>query len=187
MAGLVTTENIQSFGWTPGTRCSQRSESRRIGEMLLDACLVTAAEISEAVNRQAIQGGKIVESLIHLGYLNAHTFVKFLASQPGIASIDLRNYTLSRGMTQWVPQDFAIERQVFPIDKLGRMLTLAMVCPLDSKTIHELEGMTALRVKPMLCKPDDIAMAIERFYGDGAILSKERLFGNASYPNAVNS
>ena len=180
MAGLMGTQNIQSFGWAPGTRYVQRNESRRIGEMLLDACLVSASEINEAVNRQAVKGGKIVDSLIHLGYLNARTFVRFLASQPGVSSIDLRNYSLSRSITQLVPQQFAVERQVFPIDKLGKMLTLGMVCPLDVKTIRELEQMTGLRVKPMLCGPDDITMAIERFYGDGAILSTKRLFAKAS-------
>jgi hypothetical protein len=39
-----------------------------------------------------------------------------------------------------------------------------MVCPLDNKTISQIEASTGLRVKPILCSPEDIRSAINRYY-----------------------
>lgn len=137
---------------------------RRIGELLVDAGLIHKEQLQEALNMQTAKGGKIVEALIALGYLDAEAFVGFLARQPGVASIDLSKYEIPRQLIELIPREIAVEHEVFPIDKLGRLLTVGMVCPLDSATVEKIEDRTGLRVKPLLCAPADIRAAIERYY-----------------------
>ncbi len=145
---------------------SQPRPSRKlIGQLLLQAGLITETQLEDALRVQLEKGGKLVEILVSLGYLSAEEFVQFLSRQPGVASINLLNYYISPEITTLVPLEFAVAHEVFPIDHMGKLLTLGMVCPLDSTTIQELEQQTNLRIKPILCKADDIRQAIRRHYG----------------------
>lgn len=134
--------------------------------MLVQENIISERMLEEALNAQKRNGGKIVEVLIQLGYLTINDFVDFLSRQPGVASIDLAHYQIPQEIIDLVPKEVVLEHEIFPIDKMGKLLTLGMVCPLDSKTISKIESDTGLRVKPILCSPDDIRGAIRRYYGD---------------------
>ena len=154
---------------------------KRIGEKLVDAHLVSKEQVARALAHQKEKGGKLVENLIQLGYLDIKTFVRFLANTPGVASIDLSKYTIPAEIIDLVPMDLAVKHEIFPIDKMGKLLTLGMACPLDVSAIQEIEARTGLRVKALLCSAEDIRRAIRRYYPDGleahfseAIASSER-------------
>lgn len=137
---------------------------RRIGELLVDAGLIQGDQLQKGLELQAAKGGKIVENLIKLGYLNAEEFASFLARQPGVASIDLSECVISRDVITLIPREIAIKHEVVPIDRLGPLLTVAMVCPLDHALVQDIESRTGLRVKPLLCLPNDIRAVINRYY-----------------------
>ena len=99
-----------------------------------------------------------------MGALTVQNFVNFLAKQPGVASIELANYQVPKNIVALVPKTIAVELEVFPIDKMGKLLTLGMACPLDSSSIERIERETNLRVKALLCAPEDIRNAIRRYY-----------------------
>lgn len=123
---------------------------------------------------QERRGGKTVDMLIYLGHMDAHQFVDFLARQPGVPSISLKNCQISKELLDLVPESFAIKHEIFPIDRLGHLLTVGMVCPLDSKAITELEEMTGLKVKSMLCTHIEIREAISQHYQRSYFTVKER-------------
>ena len=87
-----------------------------------------------------------------------------MAKQPGVASIDLENYDVSPETLQTVPRELIEKHEIFPIDKMGSRLTLGMACPLDAGTIHSIEELSGLKVKPILCPAEDIQAAIARYY-----------------------
>jgi len=137
---------------------------KRIGERLVWDGLVTSEQVDEALKVQKEQGGKVVGILINLGYLDEDTFLEFLSRQSGVPSIDISNYEIQQEIVDMVPAEFAREHEVFPIDKLGKLLTLAMVCPLDEVTLENLSEMTGLRIKPILCSAADVREAVETHY-----------------------
>lgn len=139
-------------------------DKKRIGEMLIEAGLITPAQLVDALRIQQHRGAKVVESLIYLGHLEVEDFVNFLSSQPGVASIDLAHYYIPREIIDLIPQELAVKHEIFPIDRLGHLLTLGMACPLDVATIASIEESTGLKVKALLCPRDDIQRAIDRYY-----------------------
>lgn len=143
---------------------SAAPERKRIGELLITDGLITLKQLKEALDVQAERGGKTFEILLSLGHLNKTLLHNFLSKQSGVAGIDLKNYLIPRELISLVPEAFARENLVIPIDKLGKLLTVGMACPLDLITITRLEELTGLRVKPMLCKLDDILLTIDRYY-----------------------
>jgi HD-like signal output (HDOD) protein len=142
----------------------ETTNKQRIGDMLIEANLITSAQLDEALALQQDKGGKVVENLIALSHLDAKTFVRFLARQKGTAAIDLLNYTIPKEIIDLVPPHFALRHQILPLDIMGRDLTVGMACPLDSRTVSELESMTGKRVRPLLVSMNDINVALQRYY-----------------------
>lgn len=138
---------------------------KRIGELLIEEGLITEEELQKALDHQKKHGGKTVDILIGQGSIDAETFVKFLSKRPGIASIDLANYEVPRELISLVPKELAIKHEIFPIDKMARVLTLGMVCPLDRASIEHLQEVTGFKIRPILCSGDDIRAAIKQYYG----------------------
>lgn len=143
---------------------TQRPQAAPIGKLLFDAGAVTREQVTEALDIQRREGGKTFEILIRLGYLDKDSLHGVLSRQPGIASIDLDRFKVSRDLISIIPKDMALRELVLPIDQLGKLLTVAMACPLDTETIARIEQITSLKVKALLCKYDDIAAAVEKHY-----------------------
>ncbi len=144
-------------------------EPKRIGRMLIDEGLIEPHHLKEALDVQQTRGGKTVEILVQLGHIDLDAVCRFLSSRGGIASIELSQYTVPSDLAALVPRDFAIKHEVFPIDKLGNCLTVAMSFPIDLNTIRILEEQTKLRVSALLCHATDIRRAIRQYYpADGA-------------------
>jgi len=142
------------------------SAAEPIGQMLVTAGLITEDQLTEALRSQEEQGGKTFEILLALGHIDKSQLHGFLSRQPGIAHIELSNVNISPELIKLVPKKLAIENLVLPIDQLGRLLTVAMACPLDTATIRILETTTGLKVKAMLCRLEDIHAAVEKYYPD---------------------
>jgi HD-like signal output (HDOD) protein len=136
----------------------------RIGDLLVEDRLITRAQLAEAVALQKDKGGKLVENLIVLHHLEPHSFVGFLARQPGIASIDLQNYTIPSIVIDLVDGAFARKHEILPIDTMGKVLTVGMACPLDVDTVKQLEEMTHLKVRSLLASSEEIRLALNRYY-----------------------
>lgn len=146
------------------TESTVKQAARHIGEILLDDGMLTADQVREAIAVQEREGGQILPIVLQLGYLDKLSLHDYLSRKPGIASIDLKSYYIPKELISLVPKEIAQECLVLPIDKLGRLLTVGMACPLDTDTVYRLEQITGLTVKPMLCKLDDILATIERYY-----------------------
>ena len=138
--------------------------SKRIGELLIGDGLISEGQLREALKAQKEKGGKTFQILLSMGYLEKGALHDFLSRQSGVPAIDLRRYEIPTEIVALVPKEFAREHLVLPIDKMGRLLTVGMACPLDDSTIAEVGSITGLRVKAMLCKLDDILGSIERYY-----------------------
>jgi HD-like signal output (HDOD) protein len=197
----VTTQNataVPQAGKEGGERFLNRTgrgdTKRLIGEMLVDEHVITRAQLDAALHVQKEKGGKLVETLIALEYLETREFLRFLSRQPGVASIDLLNYTIPVDVISLIPPEFALKHEILPIDKLGRDLTVGMACPLDSKTIKDLEEITGLRVRPLLVSMNDIRVALNRYFGERpkqtmelAGLQKQTPGGTQNAPDTVMS
>lgn len=153
-------------------------------QLLRQHGLVQDHAIEEAVLLQNDFDRQTWNLLIDLGYVTSEDFQAVMAKQKGIASIDLPNYHIPREVLDIVPAELAYRGMFVPVDRLGKLLTLAMACPLDTQIIHEVEEQTGLRVKRMLSPADDIRAMLETCYpqytklmyldeSDGSSLYKE--------------
>ena len=139
-------------------------EYRRIGELLIDEGLITDEQLQQALALQKESGGKTFEILLREKFLDKEELHSFLSKKSGVPAIELKRLRIEPELVQLIPRDIAMEQYVLPIDKLGRLLTVAMACPIDKRTIAEIEQLTGLRVKAMLARLDEIHAAVNKYY-----------------------
>jgi putative nucleotidyltransferase with HDIG domain len=143
---------------------SQAPAKKRIGELLIAARLITNEQLQAGLRAQKEKGGKIVANLITMGYLEKAQFLEFLSKMPGVAGINLKNYSVPKEIIDLIPAEFAVKHEILPIDKMGRELSVVMVCPLDADGIAELEKLTGMKVRPLLVAIWDIEDALKSYY-----------------------
>lgn len=136
----------------------------RMGELLVDSGVITRKQLDDALSAQMRHGGKIAKTLISLGYLDKQTFIRFVAREAGVGIIDLLNYDVKNECIDLVPRNMAVEHELLPVEKLGPVLTVAMVCPLNTKALWEVESHTGLKARPVMCTPEALWYSIKRHY-----------------------
>lgn len=144
----------------------QAAPPERIGQMLIEEGLISQEQLEQALGLQCERGGKTFDILIELGHLDKEALHAFLSRQSGVATIDLSRFSIDRDLIRLIPRSMALEQSVLPIDRLGKLLTVAMACPIDTSTIAEMEAMTQLKVKAVLCKLDDLRAVVAKYYRD---------------------
>ena len=153
-----------------GTSRIQRSEathaerSRKLGEWLMLEGLITDAQLGDALAYQSEHGGKLGEILVRLGILNAEEYGSFLAMTAGVGSVHLPNYAIRQEDVQLLPMEIAARHEIVPIDRFGDQLVVAMVCPLNYNALDEVETVTGLQTRTVLCSGDAFRLAFEHFY-----------------------
>lgn len=124
----------------------------RLGELLVHEGVVTQFQLNEALLRQQETGAFIGQTLVELGYLNQSTLVSFLVKQCKIPHISLLDYNICDDLFRLVPKEMCKQHRLLPIDKLGKILTLAMVDPLDADALEKVRQQCPdLKIKPILC------------------------------------
>jgi HD-like signal output (HDOD) protein len=138
---------------------------KRIGSLLVEHGLIREDQLVAALQRQKKEGGKLVKNLIALESITPEAFTELLARQKGLLQIQIGQYGVPGEVLSLVPREFAIQHEVFPLDRMGDTLVVGMICPLDTSTIQELEETCGLSVMPVLCSGTDLRASIDRNYG----------------------
>ena len=141
---------------------------RRLGEMLVGEWIITREELDEALRRKETEGGFVGQILVDLGYIKQNELISFLVKQCKIPHISLADYHISDELLSLVPEEICLEHCLLPIDKLGKILTVAMVDPLDANALEAVRQVCPdLRIKPILCDWSHFAPACERLFQKG--------------------
>lgn len=138
-------------------------EGASVLELLRENNLVDDEGLKEAELIRKDMGWADWEALVEIGRVKQEDFMKIMAGA-NAARIDLKNYTIPTEVTDLVPEELVKKGRLFPVDKLGKMLTIAMACPLDQASIDAVAQATGFKVKVMLASLDDLRNVIGYYY-----------------------
>jgi chromosomal replication initiator protein DnaA len=165
---------------------------KRLGDMLLEEGVITRAQLEEALARKEQDGAFIGKALVELGFIDQKTLMSFLVKQCKIPHISLLDYEVNSELLKLVPKELCLTYHLIPIDKLGKILTVAMADPLDEVALEELRACCPeLRIKPILCDWDHFVVVARRLFTDDAgglqELTAESLFGGSKASSTSTS
>ncbi len=138
--------------------------NKKLGELLMDAGLITLAQLDQALELQKDKGGLIGEILVQLKFTTEEDIAKTLTAQYGFAYLPLSNYEIDAELAKIIPERVANQYCLIPIDRMSNNLTIAMSNPLNSQAVEDIETISGCSVQIFVSTTTDIRQAIGKFY-----------------------
>ena len=138
--------------------------NKKLGELLMDAGLITLAQLDQALELQKDKGGLIGEILVQLKFTTEEDIAKTLTAQYGFAYLPLSNYEIDAELAKIIPERVANQYCLIPIDRMSNNLTIAMSNPLNSQAVEDIETISGCSVQIFVSTTTDITQAVERYY-----------------------
>jgi len=140
-------------------------KTKKIGEILVDAGLLTNAQIEEALNVSKRTGARLGRTLVNMGIVTEEGITQALAQQLGISSIPLAGIIIESQIIKLIPEILARKHKVIPIVKEGNSLKVAMFDPLNVLAMDDLKKASGCEILPLVATESEIQKAIDQYYG----------------------
>lgn len=139
-----------------------------IGQMLIDAGVITPEQLDAGLKAQKKPGSFICSTLIKLGFAKEEGVFSILSKQLNIPYVNLKEIEISPEVINKVPAKFASHYKIIPIALKENKLTIAVTDPLDTRLLDDIRLLLGLEVEAYLAGEESILEAIHKFYGIGA-------------------
>ncbi len=142
---------------------------KRLGDLLVDANVITSEQLQEALKKQREMGLRLGETLIEMRFTDEQEICEALHQQMGFSIAKIREARLAPEIITLLPEGIVRRHNVVPFEldpDNPNILRVAMADPLDILAIDDLSIVTNMQIEPMVATPSDVHFAIERYYGN---------------------
>ena len=160
----VVTPQKEKKVQTPIQGTVETHKHKRIGEILLEAGVITRNQLDQALLRQQRRGGILGRSLTETGAITEQTLRVFLSEQMGVPEFDLSKVVITPELMKLVPQNIAEGYQMVPISLEKNVLTMACMDPTDLAAIDQARFFTGKEIHPVLASAFSINNFIDQYY-----------------------
>ncbi len=138
-----------------------------IGRILIRRRLVSSEQLDEALKEQRESGGRVGEILVRRGLVGELDVVVALMVQCGVPYINVERHVPDPGTRALVPASVARRYHVVPLARVGTVLSVVMVDPLDPEALDALREASGLWLAPFISTRSQVLDAVRRIYGEG--------------------
>jgi len=142
------------------------AHGKRLGDLLVEAGLVTRLQVDHALQAQQVFGGRLGTNLIEMGALDDETLASFLSRQLRVPRITIEEMeTVPREILDLVPAKAAQRLGILPVARAGAEIVMAMLDPSNEKVIARLEKNLGCKIAPRVATEIEIHYFLEKYYG----------------------
>ena len=134
---------------------------KRVGEILIEAGVLTAEKLNEALSHQKKEGGLLGQILISLGIIKEESLVAALGHQLQVPYIPLQNYAINPDALTLFDEEFCRQNLVLAFEKDEKRLFLAMSDPLNEMAVETVEKQCGLKVQVFISTPSEIMSTLD--------------------------
>jgi type IV pilus assembly protein PilB len=142
---------------------------KKIGECLVQAGLISEADLQTALAEHKRTGERVGAVLVRMNLATEKQIAKALALQLGFPYVNLSENTPDPAAVVLIPKDVAVKRVCIAIGLEKNLLTVAMADPLLFSLVQDLEFQTGHRIKQVVSTRGEIIEAINTGYPDKAL------------------
>ena len=139
--------------------------SSKIGDLLVKESLISQQQLKEALEHQRVNGGRLGNCLIKLGFVTDDEITAILSRQYGVPSINLSFFDVDPSVVKLIPVETAQKYQILPLSRVGSTLTIAMIDPTNVFAMDDIKFMTGFNIEPVVASETAIREAIDKYYG----------------------
>ena len=140
-----------------------------LGRLLLDTGVVTQAALEETLAIQRTDKRRLGELLIERGLVHPQDLAQLLSHQMSCPWISLAHLDIAPEILSLLPRRLALEHAVVPvhlrISKGQKVLYVATDDPTDDVALDECGMAAKMAVRPMVAVSIEVRTALARFYG----------------------
>lgn len=141
-----------------------KRKNKRLGDILIEANLITEDDIQYALNIQRDTKQKLGEILTQERMVEEEQLIHALELQLGTKYVDIKKLSINPEIPKYIDEKLARRHTIIPVSKTQNILTLAMADPLDIFAIDDVRVMTGLEINPVISMRKDIENAIDNSY-----------------------
>ena len=142
----------------------KRIVTKQLGELLIEAKLITRENLDAALQTQKEKGGLIGQILVAMKFTTEEAIAQALTAQYGFPYLPLSNYEVDPVVVKIIPEQVARQYGVIAVDRVGNILTIVMSNPLNQQAIEDIEMITKLTMQLFVSTVTDINKAINENY-----------------------
>jgi len=139
-------------------------EGENLGLILRKLKLINKEVLIKALKYQKVKGGRVGEILVKMGAIRNKDLTKALALQGGIEFIDLSTLKVAPELLKKVTVKMARTYNFFPVKEENGTIFVAMADVDNFDVTDNLQFLMGTSVESMLCDPEDLREAIEKYY-----------------------
>jgi len=138
---------------------------KKLGEMLVDAGVITLEQLQETLEAQRESGKRLGEMVVEMEFCTEDEVQDVLAEQLGIEKIDLYEDRIDTEVARMISADMIQRHQAMPVRQEGNNVIVAMVDPLNLLAIDDIRLSTGLDVVPRITSPHALKFAYDQMFG----------------------
>lgn len=140
----------------------------KLGQMLVDAGLLTGAQLEQAMAGRESTGMKLGQVLSRMGLLREEQIVELLSRQLRVPRYASEKYPIDLELARLVPLEIAQRHSVVPLRRQNHLLELGMCDPTDLDAYDTVEQLTHCEVEPVICTVRELNQLTSGLYGSFA-------------------
>jgi type IV pilus assembly protein PilB len=163
----------------------------RLGQLLVDARVLTTEQLEEVLALQKTDGRKLGVLLVESGLVTEILLTQVLSQQLSVPWVSLNHIDFSRELLGLVPVEVAEKYCLVPIyvravRGQGDTLYVAMEDPMNEDALRDCAATAGLPARAMIAAPSDIFRVLRLHYGStiGAVPATSAVVGTASVASA---
>lgn len=141
-----------------------RQNRRRLGDLLIEAGLLTEQQLKIVLNEQRKWGGRLGRTVLEMGFVTETAMAQVLAQQLQLPTLDLDVTPVNTAAPTWMRLDLCERYGVFPVEQTGRTITIATSDPTNFEHLQAIGFATNCKVQPVVSTASAIERAIRRYY-----------------------
>ena len=145
---------------------------RRLGDILVDNGTITLEQLQIGLAKQKEGGQKLGITLVENGLTTEDAIASALSRQLGYEMVDVNDIEIPDNVKYLVNDKILKKYNVLPFDIPEddlNTLKVAMSDPMDMAAIDDISIITSMTVEPYVATSKNIAMAIDRIYGQSEL------------------
>ena len=135
---------------------------KKLGEILVEEGLLTTDQIDEALKRQKDTADLLGECLTKMGFVTEIDIAGALAKQFGLPYIDVNAYQVAKDIVSLIPGETMIKNQFILLDKIGKVLIVAVAGTIDPAVFNEVEKQTGSQVSLYVSTASQVMGALRK-------------------------
>ena len=141
---------------------------QRIGDLLVEANLVTREQVEAAVELQATSDLPLPDILVNMGVVSETDIARTLALRFGMKFVSPADLRVNPAVARLISEQVAKRCKAIPIEKRGNTLTVAVADPFNVVARDDIATLTGCQIEVVLTTERGIRRVIEQAYRMGA-------------------